>query len=34
MKAYVKQKKAILKAGADLADYNRQKGEFLKMVLG
>jgi GrpB-like predicted nucleotidyltransferase (UPF0157 family) len=34
MKAYVKQKKAIIKAGAELEEYNRQKGEFLKMVLG
>ena len=34
MKAYVKQKKAILKGGADPAAYQKQKGEFLKMVLG
>jgi GrpB-like predicted nucleotidyltransferase (UPF0157 family) len=34
MKAYVKQKKSILKAGADSAAYQQQKGEFLKMVLG
>jgi GrpB-like predicted nucleotidyltransferase (UPF0157 family) len=34
MKAYVKQKRAILKAGADPAAYQQQKGEFLKMVLG
>ncbi len=34
MKAYVKQKKAILKGGADPAEYSQKKGEFLKMVLG
>ncbi len=34
MKAFVKQKKAILKGGADPAAYQQQKGEFLKMVLG
>ena len=34
MKAYVKQKKAILAGGADPAEYSQKKGEFLKMVLG
>jgi GrpB-like predicted nucleotidyltransferase (UPF0157 family) len=34
-KAYVAQKRAIIAAGgADPADYCRQKGDFLKMVLG
>jgi GrpB-like predicted nucleotidyltransferase (UPF0157 family) len=34
-KAYVKQKKAIVKAGvADVDEYDKQKSEFLKMVLG
>ena len=34
MKAYVKQKKAILAGGANATEYARQKGEFLNMVLG
>ncbi len=35
MRAYVAQKRAIITAGTtDPAAYNRQKGEFLKMVLG
>jgi GrpB-like predicted nucleotidyltransferase (UPF0157 family) len=35
MRAYVAQKRAIIAAGgADPAEYCRQKGEFLKMVLG
>jgi GrpB-like predicted nucleotidyltransferase (UPF0157 family) len=34
MRAYVQQKRAILADGTDPCEYNRKKGEFLKMVLG
>jgi len=34
VRAYTAQKRAIIAGGAEATDYCRQKGEFLKMVLG